>query len=148
MQQKLEFYQEYGVEEYYIYDPETYVLEGLMRRGNQLVPLEQVNGWVSPRLGIKFETAGGELGIYHPNGKKFLTPLELNAESEQRIQAERQRADLERQRADLERQQKEAERQQKEAERQRADLERQRAERFAEYLRSLGLDPDHLPEGN
>ncbi len=155
MQQKLEFYQEYGVEEYYIYDPETYVLEGLMRRGNQLVPLAQVNGWVSPRLGIKFETEGGELGIYHPNGKRFLTPLELNAESEQRIQAEQQRADLERQRADLERQQKEAERQradlerqQKETERQRADLERQRAERFAEYLRSLGLDPDHLPEGN
>ncbi|NCJ08366.1 hypothetical protein GS597_18005 [Synechococcales cyanobacterium C] len=33
-----------------------------------------------------------------------------------------------------------------ERERQRAERERQRAEKLAQYLRSQGLDPDHLPE--
>jgi Uma2 family endonuclease len=158
MQQKLEFYAEYGVEEYYIYDPESWQLEGWMRRENQLVQMKQVNGWVSPRLGIKFETGFGELVIYRPDGKRFLTPVELSAESEQRLQRvefEYQRAEAERQRAEFEREQKEAERQRAEAERQRAELEReqkeaerQRAERLAEYMRSLGLDPDNLPGGN
>ncbi|MBC7971317.1 MAG: hypothetical protein H7Z11_14555 [Verrucomicrobia bacterium] len=32
------------------------------------------------------------------------------------------------------------------AERQRTEAERQRAERLAEYVRSLGVDPDDLPE--
>jgi hypothetical protein len=94
-----------------------------MRWQNQLVQMKQVNGWVSPRLGIKFETGFGELVIYHPDEKKFLTPLELSAESEQRLQRV-------------------------ECEYQRAELERQRAERLAEYMRSLGLDPDNLPGGD
>ena len=36
--------------------------------------------------------------------------------------------------------------QQIQAERQRAEVAEQRADRMAEYLRSLGLDPDNLPE--
>jgi Uma2 family endonuclease len=39
-----------------------------------------------------------------------------------------------------------SERQRTETERQRAEAERQRAERLAAYLRSLGIDPDCLPE--
>jgi Uma2 family endonuclease len=158
MQQKLEFYAEYGVEEYYIYDPESWQLEGWMRWQNQLVQMKQVNGWVSPRLGIKFETGLGELIIYRPDGKRFLTPVELSAESEQRLQRaefERQRAEAQEKRAEFERQRAEAqekraefERQRAEAQEKRAEFERQRAERLAEYMRSLGLDPDNLPGGN
>ena len=38
------------------------------------------------------------------------------------------------------------ERQRAEVERQRAEVERQRAEQLAAYLRSQGIDPNHLPE--
>jgi Uma2 family endonuclease len=38
------------------------------------------------------------------------------------------------------------ERQRTETERQRTEAEHQRAERLAAYVRSLGVDPDHLPE--
>jgi len=38
------------------------------------------------------------------------------------------------------------ERQRTESERQRTEAERQRAERLADYVRSLGVDPDNLPE--
>jgi hypothetical protein len=38
-------------------------------------------GWVSPRLGIRFEL-GSELEIYRPDGQKFLTYVELERERE------------------------------------------------------------------
>ncbi len=120
MEQKLQFYQKHGVQEYYIYNPETYVLKIMTRHQNQLVEIAEVNGWVSPRLGIKFDTSQGELVIYHPDGERFLTPLELSTE----MKIQRQRA---------------------EQESQRAKQERQRAEQLAAYLRSLGVDPDNLP---
>jgi Uma2 family endonuclease len=40
----------------------------------------------------------------------------------------------------------EAERQRAEQERQRAEQEQQRADKLAAYLRSQGIDPDHLPD--
>ena len=52
--------------------------------------------------------------------------------------------DIERQRAEIERQRAEAERQRAEIERRRAEAERQRADRFAEQLRSLGINPNDL----
>jgi len=113
--------------------------------------MKQVNGWVSPRLGIKFETGFGELVISRPDGKRFLTPVELSTESEQRLQRaefEYQRAEAERQRAEVQEKRAEFERQRAELEREQKVAERQRAERSAEYMRSLGLDPDNLPGGN
>jgi Uma2 family endonuclease len=47
-------------------------------------------------------------------------------------------------RAEQERQRAEREQQRAEQERQKAEQERQRAERLAEYVRSLGIDPDNL----
>ena len=64
----------------------------------------------------------------------------------QKVLLERQRADAERQRADAERQRADAERQNTLAEKQRADREEQKVMRMAEYLRSLGLDPDELSQ--
>jgi Uma2 family endonuclease len=78
MTRKFEFYQRYGVEEYYVYNPDNYKLEGWLRQQDKLIPIVPMNGWISPHLGIQFvlnqETG---LEIYYPNGDKFLTSVEL-----------------------------------------------------------------------
>lgn len=133
MLKKLAFYERYGVEEYYLYDPDEIDLMGWQRQGERLTVIEPINGWVSPRLGIKFEITNDDLVIYRPDGERFLTYRQL----EQQRQQEQQKAEQERQRA-------EQEKQRAEQERQRAEQEKQRAEIFAERLRSLGIDPDTL----
>jgi Uma2 family endonuclease len=126
MTKKLHFYERYGVEEYYIYDPDRIDLVGLERSGDKLEVIEEINGWVSPRLGIRLE-------IFSPSGERFLTPVELD----QLRQQERQRADQERQRADQERQR---------ADEALAQLEQeqQRYQALLEQLRSRGIDPEKL----
>ncbi|MCC5609944.1 hypothetical protein LC612_25005 [Nostoc sp. CHAB 5834] len=101
-------------------DPESFQLDGWLRQNNHLNKLWQMDGWLSPRLGIRFQTGLGELVIYRPDGQRFLNSLELNQRAEQ---------------AEL----------LVEQERQRAEQERQRAEQLAAYLRNLGIDPDNLP---
>ena len=81
MVRKLRFYERYGVEEYYIYDPDNVDLTGWLRSGAELTEIETMGGWVSPRLGIRFEL-GSELEIYRPDGQKFLTYVELERERE------------------------------------------------------------------
>ncbi len=129
---KFEFYQKYGVEEYYIYDPETYELQGWLRQGAKLAPIINLQGWVSPRLGIRFTGLGGqELEVYYPDGRRFISSVELAtlAEDErQRAEVERQRAEIERQRAEVERQRAEIEREQRELAQQQAENERQQKE--------------------
>jgi len=61
MANKLLFYQRYGVEEYYIYNPDTIDLTGLLRSGEDLEVIEEMNSWVSPRLGIRFEVTADTL---------------------------------------------------------------------------------------
>ncbi len=73
---KYKFYQRYGVEEYYLYDPDTNELTGWLRSFDELTDIEQMAGWVSPRLGIKFELSEDELKIYRPDGQSFLSYLE------------------------------------------------------------------------
>ncbi len=115
MARKFQFYQQYGVEEYYVYDPDDVELIGWLRAETALTIIEEMDGWVSPRLGIKFDLSQPELQIFYPDGSRFLTYVELAAQLEQ----EQARAEQERQRA-------EEEHQRAEAERQRADeLERQ-----------------------
>ncbi|NJR63251.1 MAG: Uma2 family endonuclease [Cyanobacteria bacterium CRU_2_1] len=126
MTRKYEFYETYGVEEYYVYDPETFKLEGWLRQQGKLVQIQMMNGWISPRLGIRFVIGQEEPEIYHPDGHKFLTSIEL----EQRAKQAESELAQERQRA--------------EQERQRAEQERQRAERLAAYLRSLGVSDEDL----
>jgi len=83
MTRKLQFYERYGVEEYYIYDPDDNELEGLHRREGNLQLVEDINGWVSPKLGIKFVLTSETLEIYRPDGRKFLSSLELEQRAEQ-----------------------------------------------------------------
>ena len=96
MTRKLKFYDRYGVEEYYIYDPDDNELEGLQRCEGNLELIEEINKWVSPRLGIQFVLTEETLEIYRPDGEKFLSSLELY---QQRQQAS-QRAEREAQRAE------------------------------------------------
>lgn len=116
MLDKFRFYEQFGVEEYYVFDPDKVELDGYLRQGDRLEPIEHVNGWQSPRLGVRFDLSSGNLQVLRPDGQPFTTYVELAAQSER----ERQRA---------------------ERERQRAEQERQRAERLAAQLRALGVEP-------
>ncbi|BAU07171.1 hypothetical protein NIES592_14680 [Fischerella major NIES-592] len=126
MTNKLLFYQRYGVEEYYIYNPDTLELTGLLRSGDDLEIIEEMNGWVSPRLAVRFVLTPETLEIYRPDGQRFLTPVELDQVREK----ERQRA--------------EQERQQKEAALQQLEQEQQRYQELLARLREKGIDPEKL----
>jgi Uma2 family endonuclease len=100
---KHSFYRRYGVEEYYLYDPDKGDLTGWIRDGEELPEIEQMLGWVSPRLGIRFELSQGELEIYRPDGEKFVSYVELARQKElvqQELEQEKQRAEQEKQRAE------------------------------------------------
>ncbi|MFO1433732.1 MAG: Uma2 family endonuclease [Candidatus Competibacteraceae bacterium] len=107
MADKLAFYERYGVEECYLYDPDHGLLQGWLRQGERLVKIAQMRGWVSPRLGVHFDLDGMDLCLTRPDGRRFVSYVEVNqwAEREaQRAEQEKQRADLEAQRAEQERQ--------------------------------------------
>ncbi len=76
MSRKLLFYERYGVEEYYIYDPHKNELSGLLRGEEGLEIIEDMNGWISPRLGIRFEVTEPELKLYYPDGDRFTSYTE------------------------------------------------------------------------
>jgi Uma2 family endonuclease len=86
MADKLHFYDHYGVEEYYVYDPDANTLQVYVRRGTVLKRQQPPAGFASPRLGIRFELTEPEMTVYGPDGQRFLTFEEL---AEQRLQAER-----------------------------------------------------------
>ena len=80
------FYQRYGVEEYYIYDPDGLELSGFVRSEDTFIAIEEINGWVSPRLGIRFQLVPDNLEIYCPGGNKFLTSVEFDQLAKQERQ--------------------------------------------------------------
>ncbi len=149
MSRKLLFYNHYGVEEYYIYDPDRNELTGLERREGELTPIEEMDGWVSPRLGIRFEVTETTLNVYDREGNIFLSPVEIRQRAEQaalKARQEAQRAEHEAQKARQEAQRAEQEAQRAEQEARRAEQEKQRADRaMAELatlkakMRSLGI---------
>jgi Uma2 family endonuclease len=89
MTRKFQFYERYGVEEYYLCDPDGPELSGWLREGDRLGAIAEPNGWVSPRLGIRFDLWGPEPVIDGPDARRFLTYVELAEERD----AERARAD-------------------------------------------------------
>nr|MCU0571152.1 Uma2 family endonuclease [Oculatellaceae cyanobacterium Prado106] len=82
MAKKLVFFDRYGVEEYYLYDPDKNDLSGWLRQEQRLEVIDPIDNWVSPRLGIRFDCSGEELRILRPDGTVFTT-----------LQEERQRAE-------------------------------------------------------
>jgi Uma2 family endonuclease len=120
MTDKRLFYDVYGIEEYYQYNPDTNELEIWTRQsGGDLVQVDDVQNFVSPLMQIRFVLKEDDLMIYHPDGEPFYTMLEVTA-----------RADDEKQRAD------EALRREEEV--------KQRAEKLVAKLRDLGINPDSL----
>ncbi len=119
--------------EYYLYDPQINELEGWQIIEGQLEVIEPMEGWISPRLGVRFELGEDGLEIYRPNGEKFLSYAELEEErllDRQRLQQESQRAEQANQRA--------------EQADQRAEQANQIAQRLAAKLRELNIDPDSI----
>lgn len=122
MRKKHAFYERYGVEEYYVYDPwpTRTKLQGYLRQNGQLLPVPDMGIWTSPRLGIRFEWGPGEaLRLYHADGRPFRDLVE-----------ESKRAELEQRRA--------------ESEQRRADERERELHELKAKLRSMGIDPDTL----
>jgi Uma2 family endonuclease len=126
MSRKLYFYEQYGVEEYYIYDPDRIDFTGWIRNGDRLIAIEDADNWVSPRLGIRFETQPDTLRIYYPDDRLFSSFVELD---QLRQQAQQQ----------LQQSQQELKQSQ-----QQLQQFQQEAEKLAAKLRELGIDPNSL----
>jgi Uma2 family endonuclease len=131
MKRKRTFYRTHGAEEYYVIDPDENDVEGWIRERNTFREVVDMNGFISPRLGIKFDTSGSQLVIYRPDEQRFLTFLEVmeraaSAEivaKEARIAAEQARAAAEQSRV-------------------AAVASQQEAERLRALLLNAGIDPD------
>ena len=123
MERKFQFYERYGVEEYYIYDPDRGDLVGWRRAGGILEEIPNMAGFESPRLKIRFEPGEGpdNLKIIGPDGEPFLTYTELVKQRN----ADRQRATT-----------------QADEQSRLAEEQTQRADRLAARLRELGIEPD------
>ncbi|HRJ15592.1 MAG TPA: hypothetical protein PLI34_11395, partial [Saprospiraceae bacterium] len=82
--------------------------------------------FISPLLGVRMVWGEEKLELYHPDGKKFLSYMELLEQDKVAQQF--------------------AEEQAKRAENaeQRAEMEAKRAEKLADMLRKLGIDPNGL----
>ena len=124
MMDKLEFYDTYGVEEYYTYNPHKLKFNAWQRQNGHLQYLYQQTLWHSPRLGVTFtvepdnaKSSTYGLAIIRQDGTRFERFIEVYAE----LRQEKQRA---------------------EQEKQRAEQEKQRAERLAAQLRAAGITPD------
>ena len=119
MGRKLKFYEEKGVEEYYIYDPDHNLWQGLQRQQGRLFPIANINNWVSPRLGIKFVLTPETLEVYYPDGQPFLTTVALAKQAtEAKIQVERTQLALE--------------------------AEKEKNDRLMAKLLALGINPEDL----
>jgi Uma2 family endonuclease len=121
MAKKLKFYERYGIEEYYLYDPERVDLTGWQRIDNELEIIDQIDGWISPRLNIRFDLSTDKLELYTPDGKKFTS---LKETSEQLLQANQQLLQATQQALQA---------------KQQAQIEKQRADRLAQRLKELGI---------
>ncbi|MCE9562897.1 MAG: Uma2 family endonuclease [Planctomycetes bacterium] len=92
MEDKRDFYEKYGAEEYYIVYPEfPSHAEGWRREGGSLVRIADMNGHVSPRLGMRFVLEAGELTLIGRDGRPFRTAMEM---AQEQAEAEQQAARL------------------------------------------------------
>ncbi len=129
MLHKFDFYDKYGVQEYYIFDPEKLELSGWIRDGGRLREIPDMNGWVSPELGIQFELTADDLRIIGPNGP-FLTYLEVVEEKDS----------FQRLKEQAEQQKEQAERQKEQAEHDKLQAQ-QTVERLRAQLKAMGHEP-------
>jgi len=140
MEKKLLFYERHGVEEYYLYDPDTNNLEGWIRTEGYLENIDSLENWVSPRSGVRFDLAGAELQIFRPNGARFLSYTEIAQQAEQsRLEAEQSKLEAEQSKLEADQQKQRAEQLRDELE-----LEQRRSQALLDRLRAAGIDPTEL----
>ena len=89
MARKFAFYERFEVEEYYLVNPDAVTMEGWRRVGDELQEITELNGWISPRLGITFDLNDDNLCILGPDGH----PLETYVDIARRLEEEARRAD-------------------------------------------------------
>ncbi|TAE50173.1 MAG: Uma2 family endonuclease [Cytophagales bacterium] len=125
MLDKLLFYQKYGVEEYYLYDPIKLRFHAWNRKNDRLDSILVMPIFESPLLGVKFEIyEGSKLKIFNPDGSQFLTFVEQSAKRKQAEQALKKAEEL----AKIAKQEKaEAEEFAKKAEEEKAKAEEEKA---------------------
>lgn len=119
MAKKLDFYERYGVEEYYKFDPYKIELAGWQRHEDRLQAIESVDDWTSPRLSVRFVVQPQTLEIYKPDGSRFLTFVELGQRLEKTSQQLTETS-------------------------QQLEQSQQQAARLAARLKELGVDPSTL----
>ncbi len=114
MNRKFRFYEQYGVEEYYIYDPDREDFNAWIRTDDRLESIDFRGSFTSPLLEIRFELEEnyGSLVIYRPDGEPFMDFVD-NARLRQAAEN-------------------------------RATLAEIQAQKLAVKLRELGIDPDVL----
>ena len=122
MNRKLLFYNRYGVEEYYVYDPQKNILQGWLRAESWLDVIEDIQNWTSPRLQIRFELGDETLLIYRPDGNLF---EDYDTVQRARIKAQEQLSQTEQQLTQTE---------------QQLEVERQKNKRLEQLLREAGID--------
>lgn len=130
MAEKFQFYEDHGVEEYYIFDPHKVKLTGYERRLGKFAEIEQMDGYLSRNVGARFDLSTGDLTMYWMTGERFLTFTEL-AERKQLAEQARDEAIKAREAADKARQEAEDQ----------ARLATERLDRLAAQLRALGIEP-------
>jgi Uma2 family endonuclease len=92
MVRKFRFYEDYGVEEYFVIDPDTENMAFYLRKDNRLEEVGIQYPFQSPRLQITFDRIEDQLKIYYPNG----LPFESLEEARLRAANEKKRAETER----------------------------------------------------
>ncbi len=120
MERKLQIYARCEVEEYYVYDPDRYILKGYQRGDDLFLDrIEVMDGWISPRLGITFRLSDDELTLIHPDGRIFES-FDTVATERDLLLADKQQLEVEKQQLEIEKNKRDAK------------------------LRELGIDPDTL----
>jgi len=95
MEDKFQFYDYYGVEEYYVYNPKLNQLQGWLRSGGGLTEIPQMEGWRSPLLQISFSTSSQKLQLFTPSGEAFGTYEDVVQERDRATErADRAESDL------------------------------------------------------
>jgi Uma2 family endonuclease len=126
---KFKFYERYGVEEYYLFDPDS--LAAYLRQGGELVEQAFATSfWQSPLLGITFDFgADGDMNILFPDGTPFLTAVQrAEALVKERKEKEEERKAKEEALANEQRERRAKEEEQRAKEEALAEVARLRAE--------------------
>jgi Uma2 family endonuclease len=129
MNAKRRFYEQHGVSEYLVLDPdlddpERAILEVWVSRDGRLQLADYVHEYQSTLLGVRFVRKEGRLSVRYPDGSPFLTTAQRKAERDA-LATERDALATERDALATER-----------------DASVAKAQRLAERLRALGVDPD------